>query len=535
MASTDRLIEREIAAAAMGVFHRYDGGIRIQIYIPSLSRHIQPRNIVLIAVLLLAITWIARRIFRRDLRSIPGPFLASLSNFYRLAMVLRGQSQWETIALHKKHGHYLRLGPNFVSVSDPEALPIIYGIAKGFRKSDFYTALDPVSNGRLMQSMFATQSDEWHRIQRKPIAHAYAMSTLVSYEPLVDSTTGILMDVVGKRFAATGQTCNLAQWLQWYAFDVMGEITFSERFGFLEQGRDIGDICQGIHHHFTYGAPVGQIPWIDIFLRRNPLRPKREVSDPMVAFTADAIGKRLQSSNDVEQYHDFLSRFLNADVGPDSDKDAHFRNVLSWSVNNVGAGSDTTGISLTAVFYYLLTNPHSFQVLLEEIRSTRFASHKAVSWKEAQSMPYLQACIKEALRLHPAVGMPLERVVPEGGVSLGGHWLKGGTVVGVNAWVVHRNKDVFGPDAEVWSPERWIKADTEQLKAMERATLTFGSGSRTCLGKNISLLEMSKLVPQLLRSYEITLATPGEEWKTQNFWFVKPDALNVRFKAIQHD
>jgi cytochrome P450 len=108
---------------------------------------------------------------------------------------------------------------------------------------------------------------------------------------------------------------------------------------------------------------------------------------------------------------------------------------------------------------------------MKEIRETTFASNAAVSWKEAQGMSYLQACIKEALRLHPAVGMPLERVVPEGGVVLGGHWFRSGTVVGVNAWVLHRNQDVFGHDAEIWNPERWLKANTEQLKAMDRAML----------------------------------------------------------------
>jgi hypothetical protein len=222
----------------------------------SLGEHLSPRGILLIVILLLAITLLVRRTFRPDLRTIPGPFLASVSNFYRLAMVLRGQSHWETTKLHQTYGNYLRLGPNFVSINDPESLPIVYGIAKGFRKSDFYNALDPVTNGQLMQTMFATQSDDWHRAQRKPIAHAYAMSTLTSYEPLVDSTTSILMDVIGKRFASSGESCNLAQWLQWYAFDVMGEITFSKRFGFLEQAHDIGGICNIIDHHFTYGAPV---------------------------------------------------------------------------------------------------------------------------------------------------------------------------------------------------------------------------------------------------------------------------------------
>jgi cytochrome P450 len=213
MTSTRQFTEEKLTAV-MGILNTYSNAQFV-----SLGDHLNPRGIVLTVVLLLAITWLARRIFRPDLRSIPGPFLASVSNFYRLAMVLRGQSHWENIKLHQK----------YVSINDPGSLPTIYGIAKGFRKSDFYVALDVVSNGQLLQNMFATQSDDWHRAQRKPVAHAYAMSTLTSYEPLVDSTTSIFMDAIGKRFASSGETCNLAQWLQWYAFDVIGEITFSKR------------------------------------------------------------------------------------------------------------------------------------------------------------------------------------------------------------------------------------------------------------------------------------------------------------------
>lgn len=109
--------------------------------------------------------------------------------------------------------------------------------------------------------------------------------------------------------------------------------------------------------------------------------------------------------------------------------------------------------------------------LRQEIDKMQFEEPTAVSWKEAQDMPYLQACIKEALRLHPAVGMPLERVVPDGGLAIGGHWFRPGTVVGINAWALHRNREVFGEDAEHWRPERWIEAPPESLKRMDRASL----------------------------------------------------------------
>jgi cytochrome P450 len=121
-------------------------------------------------------------------------------------------------------------------------------------------------------------------------------------------------------------------------------------------------------------------------------------------------------------------------------------------------------------------------------------------------------------RMHPAVGLLLERVVPEGGIQFGDTWLPRGTVVGMNPWLAARDKSTYGDDAYQYRPERWLEADEEQLKIMDRNFLAFGGGTRTCLGRNISMLEMSKLVPQVLRKFEFELTQPEREWVLHDYW-----------------
>jgi cytochrome P450 len=75
------------------------------------------------------------------------------------------------------------------------------------------------------------------------------------------------------------------------------------------------------------------------------------------------------------------------------------------------------------------------------------------------------------MRLHSAVGYPLERLVPKGGTDLCGVHIPGGTRVGINAWVIHMNKDIFGDDVREYRPERWIECSPEQFKVMERSFL----------------------------------------------------------------
>ena len=70
--------------------------------------------------------------------------------------------------------------------------------------------------------------------------------------------------------------------------------------------------------------------------------------------------------------------------------------------------------------------------------------------------------------MHPAVGQLLERVVPDGGATISGVWLPEGTIVGVNPWVPGRDKSTYGEDADEYRPERWLEADDQKLKLMER-------------------------------------------------------------------
>ena len=207
---------------------------------------------------------------------------------------------------------------------------------------------------------------------------------------------------------------------------------------------------------------------------------------------------------------DLLSMFLKAkDERPDF---FHEGRVLTMAVSMTFAGSDTTAISLSAIFYYLLKNQRCYQNLMDEI-DTAISNGTLenrptglITWTESQKLPYLDACIKEAFRLHPAAGLPLERIVPPQGAQICGESIPGGTIVGCSAWVIHRRPEVFGNDVDIYRPERWLEASMEKRKEMEGCMFQFGMGPRTCIGKNISLLEIYKLVPGFLRRFEVGLS-----------------------------
>lgn len=124
----------------------------------------------------------------------------------------------------------------------------------------------------------------------------------------------------------------------------------------------------------------------------------------------------------------------------------------------------------------------------------------------------------------------------------------------MNAWVIHQNESVFGPDTASYRPERWL-GDPARSSEMDRNFLAvsfldlptptyipsrprvnhcrscqFGAGARTCIGKNISLMEIGKLVPELVRRFDFELVDSKAPLETQNVWFVKQTNVECRVR-----
>ncbi|KAF7549516.1 hypothetical protein G7Z17_g6338 [Cylindrodendrum hubeiense] len=247
----------------------------------------------------------------------------------------------------------------------------------------------------------------------------------------------------------------------------------------------------------------------------------------LAKFASSAIQERIQryypqdvGRNDSKSStRDFMEKLFEvADRNPQENRQTLISGAAS---SNVVAGSDTTSITLISILFNILKHPHVLQKLRDELDDASVAGQisNPITFAESQSLPYLQAIFKESMRMHPATGLPMWRVVlPEGAVICNQHF-SGGAIVGINSWVAHYNHDVYGKDVDEFRPDRWIDNNKETLNRMERYFMPFGLGSRTCIGKNISLLEIGKLVPQLVRRFDFQLLdTSKASLETKNMW-----------------
>ncbi|PNS18763.1 Isotrichodermin C-15 hydroxylase [Sphaceloma murrayae] len=458
------------------------------------------------------------------LRNVPGPFAARFSSWWYLRNVWRGNFEQVNIELHDRLGAVVRIAPNQYSIDDLEAMRTIYGHGTAFIKGSWYYASgDPNPNN---SSLFTDQNTKRHSELRRKIANLYSMTSLLHLEPFVTTCNRRLIDKLDT-LAQDGNTIDLQHWLQCYAFDTIGTITFARPFGFLDEGKDVGGILQALHNYLIYCANVGVCSWLHPYLFRLAAWLPGSGMEYLLSFTQQNIQDRLRkpgSEKRTEQEgDDFLSKMLR-------EPEKFQKELFGTCLTNVGAGSDTTSVSLSGILYHLIKNPSKLAKLRAELDDHAATRNNTdlTTYAEAQSLPYLQACIKEGLRMHPATGLPLMRIVPAGGATLAGHYFPPGSEVGVNSWVAHRNKRVFGEDAAQFMPERWLES-SERSSMMERYFMTFGAGSRTCIGKNISLLEIGKVVPELVRRFDFELVR--QELRTENNWFVKQMDFEVRVKV----
>lgn len=256
---------------------------------------------------------------------------------------------------------------------------------------------------------------------------------------------------------------------------------------------------------------IGQMPSLDHLFNKNPFFCIGRAFDILIDFSVQAMKERRSGSDKEHTGIDLLDRFF--EVQANSASKVSDKLVLSWVMNNVRAGSDTIASTLSAIVYMVLKNPTVLKKLQRELDNASVTA--PVSWKSAQALPYLGAVIQEGLRLHPANGLALERIVPKGGLTLpDGRFIAEKTIVGMNSWVLHHNQDVFGADTDSFLPERWLIQDGEEREAFDErragmmaAILSFGGGKRRCMGSNLALLEMHKLLATLFTVFDVSIRT----------------------------
>ncbi|KAI1798728.1 cytochrome P450 [Daldinia bambusicola] len=482
----------------------------------ELKQLLEPYAMIALAAIIAGV-YAVYQCFFSPLARIPGPFIAKIIPTYFTYIAKRGHLHRDLANLHRKYGKVVRVAPNVLSVADPMAFREIYKAGNRFWKAESYSVLQ----GSRPFDLAGQRNEKIHSEQRKLVARAYSMDSITYLEPQVHS---VLVSLVDRLRGIRAQPIDLGYWIQLFAFDVIGAISFSKPFGYVESGDDEGIFLRLRTAMRCLGWIRRSSTLFKLHQRLMPYVGNWLASNDRNTYFFELASKEIQArTNRDGNFKDITSQLLSVQKAKPEFNDT---NIAFMMTSNVFAGSDTTSISLRAVFYLLLKHPEKYNRLMEELESKKQAGELSspVTFQEAEACPYLQAILYEALRLYPATSELLDRDVPEGGMTIDGHYVPGGVAVGTSPWVIHRVQEIWGPDAEEFRPERWLEKENEGT--LKRFFFSFGGGSRTCIGRHISWLEMSKLVPTLLMCFDMRLAN-GAELKEEHGTLLFLDGLEV--------
>lgn len=171
-------------------------------------------SIALLTLGVLVLRFFVRR-YVSPISHLPGPFLASGTRLWKFFTVLKGHNELEKVALHKKYGPIVRIGPNEVAFGSPSAATDILSTKKAFHKTDFYTCFPIPDN----PDIFTTIDEAKHAMLKRHAAVPYSLSSMNKMAKYIDEVADFLMEKLD-RFADGRQTVDLTDWLQWFSFDV---------------------------------------------------------------------------------------------------------------------------------------------------------------------------------------------------------------------------------------------------------------------------------------------------------------------------
>ncbi|RKP28056.1 cytochrome P450 [Syncephalis pseudoplumigaleata] len=403
------------------------------------------------------------------LSKIPGPrpvVLASL--VYRLNRYV-GDDRANVIAIHKKYGPIVRTGRGSVWVSDVDMIRKILG-SHNYNKTYYYDAFRFDGD-----NLFATRDVAYHRVQKRLMLPAYTPSALGNLEPLLyEMGVRRLADVI-REHAVAGEAIDLLDLFHCMTFDIIGEVAFGKSFNLLDQGEKKHPIIKWMYATTAHGVKKNLLGP----LYHPSLFPKNiEAMDKLREFAMNALAERKAMPDCKRQ--DTLQQLITA-VDEETGATMSDRDIIAEIILLMIAGTDTTAITLTWTMHFLLEHPEAMQRLLAEIKAAYPDAGTKTEHDTIQSMPYLEAVLRESMRLRPIVPQGLSRVVPEEGLTLGGYYLPAGTLVYSSIQTMHLNPEVF-PDPTAFKPERWLTSP-DQLEIMKRHWVTFSVGPRACIGR----------------------------------------------------
>ncbi|KAB2572680.1 Cytochrome P450 oxidoreductase [Lasiodiplodia theobromae] len=442
------------------------------------------------------------RLYFHPLSHFPGPRAAALSRNWLWQQVQTGHPEEILEQLHRNHyggARALRTAPNELHITDVAAYKTIYSQTNPFPKEpSFYDCF------HTPHTLFAETDPALHRERRKILNPLFSRAGVAKLEPVILEKVQE-MGAKLRRLVTTNPSgsIDVSNMVRCVTVDVISEFAFGQSAGLLAERPDAFsaafldafDIAAVVPYRLYYSAlqrflsAVVPLAWVGKF-------------DP----AAGEMARLLKFAND--SFYSYAKRTTTAahPVVFDYMKSVPEGLQPAEAMDVLVAGSDTTAYTLATGLFHILRMPEVKARLEREVREAVPDKEGLVPFVQLEKIDYLRACVKESLRVAMPVPGALPRVVPARSqpFEVDGKIIPPGTIVGMSAYTMHYSEELWGKDAKVFNPDRWLGPNAKHL---DTYLCTFSKGARQCIGINVAHTEATMVLAYLFRNFQMELKT----------------------------
>ncbi|OAX39240.1 cytochrome P450 [Rhizopogon vinicolor AM-OR11-026] len=495
---------------------------------------------------------IAHKVYRRytriSLADVPGPESASfiMGNVKELYQSQAAETDFKWQA---QYGDVVRFkslfGEDQLMISDPAALQYIFA-KSGYRfpKQEDRRILSLLLNGRGI--LFADGDD--HKRHRKVMLPGFGAPESKAFLPIfqgcVESMSNKWMDIISNSKEQSA-VFNIPKWLSRATFDAIGEAAFDIRFGSIdnnenELGRAYGSMMTNL-----FAAPsVGQIFFQGItkyiplrileYFGNNGKNPRvvrmRETGIIATSVAKQMVEDKAEMLLQGKGSRDVFSLLVKANMDADAKAKLTDEELFAQMRTILFAGHETTANTLSWALFELAKRPDIQSRLREEIRETEATvlarGDTEFTMADLDAMSYTTAVVKEVLRFCPVIYevhryasqddiLPLlQPITTRSGKVIHQLPIPKGIRIVASIAAYNRNKDLWGEDAHMFNPERWLNGTASDKKftsvGVYANLMTFLGGVRGCIGWRFAVIEMQAFMTEIVGKFELALTDKSE-------------------------
>ncbi|KAK0214030.1 cytochrome P450 [Armillaria fumosa] len=513
---------------------------------------------LLVVVVLTTVYFTYKRWSRISISQVPGP--ASESFLYgNLPELLQAQAGEVDFKWQAMYGDIFRvrapLGEDRLFISDPKALQYIYHTASyRFPK---VTGRRHLSHLLFGPGLTAVDGDD-HKRHRKVMLPGFGGPESKSFFPIFFACAEKMAQKWVEAIELDNSqliTLNVTPWISRGALDAIGEAAFDYQFGALDS-LDHPLVKSYTNLMFdTFGLPtkpailslsiMDNLPYnLAGFIMGNSrstrLSHAQKTNELSTILAKELVTEKSKALLEGNGRRDIMSMLVKANASENPQKRLGQRELLAQMNTIILAGHETTANSISFALLEMCRKPEMQDRLRKEIRATEQAvcerGDSGFLPTDFESMPYLSAMVKETFRYHPVVYnifryasqddvLPLSTpITTTSGKVLHELPIPKGTQVIASIAAYNRNKEIFGDDADVFNPDRWLRdsvPNTKSALGVYASLFTFSGGSRSCIGWRFAVMELHAFMIELLGTFEFSL-DDNEEIRRESSFIMTP-------------